>query len=129
MSLSLARRSWLAAAFAATGCLAARSGTAATLGPPGGPAILKMKGAIGLTNVDGEAHFGRMAFDALGRTELVTWTPWTRGDTTFEGVLATTLLDAVQAGGTVARCHALNDYDVISRWTIFAAIARCWPHI
>jgi hypothetical protein len=75
-----------------------------------GRVILSVSGKINLTNADGRADFDRALLGTLPRATLTTWTPWTDGEVTFEGVLGATLLDAVGAEGATVRAIALNDY-------------------
>lgn len=85
---------------------------AAAQGQPEGPVVLEVRGAIGATNADGAMRYDLAMLDALGLTELVTRTPWTEGDTRFEGVLLRDVMADVQARGTEADAIALNDYTV-----------------
>ncbi len=87
------------------------SAPAACLPPPRGEVLLRVSGAIGCTNLGGEARFDLALLESLGVARLVTRTPWTEGEGTFEGVTARRLLDAVRARGGTVRAIALNDYE------------------
>ena len=93
-------------------CLLPATAAAESLPHPSGKVILTVSGNIQNTNNDGVAEFDRAMLDGLGMTELQIGTQWTTGRPVFEGVLASTLLEAVGAGGTTARAVALNDYVV-----------------
>lgn len=65
--------------------------------------------------IDGRIRGGPVTLDvpalaAFGTTVLVTGTPWTEGESRFEGVLLRDLLAGVGARGTRVRAEALNDY-------------------
>lgn len=83
---------------------------AESLPQPTGPVILSVTGAIGHTNAPGAANFDRAMLESLGSTRMETGTPWTSGDSVFEGVLGSKLLEAVGAKGDVMLARALNDY-------------------
>jgi hypothetical protein len=85
---------------------------AADLPAPSGEVILTVSGRIAHTNGEGVAAFDRAMLEKLGLSGLKTWTPWTVGEPTFEGVLAKSIMDAVGAQGTSVRASALNDYEV-----------------
>ena len=91
------------------------SGIAATAGvleAPSGPVILTVSGAVANTNAEGSANFDRAMLEKIGTSVVTTATPWTAGEVTFEGVLASDLLIAVGASGNTVRAIALNDYTV-----------------
>ena len=52
----------------------------------------------------------RFRTEAMPQTTLVTTTPWTQGEVTFEGVLARELMAAVGASGATVSAIALDDY-------------------
>ncbi|MDJ0824095.1 MAG: molybdopterin-dependent oxidoreductase [Rhodobacter sp.] len=81
---------------------------------PQGPVILEVTGAIGNTNDEGDTamRYDLAMLDAVGTHELVTRTPWTDGQTRFEGVLLRDLMADVNAQGTEAAAIALNDYTI-----------------
>lgn len=58
----------------------------------------------------GVVHLDRTALAALPKSTVVTGTPWTNGESRFEGVLLRDVLAAVGAYGTSVRAQALNDY-------------------
>lgn len=88
------------------------AGAAEQLPVPGGEPILTVTGRIQVMNGDGRAEFDRDMLEKLGTVTLATSTPWTEGQPVFEGVSASTLLDAVGAEGTMVTAIALNDYRV-----------------
>ncbi len=77
---------------------------------PEGRVILTIGGEISTTNVDDTMQYDRAMLEAFGLHTVVTETPWTDGDVTFEGVLMRDLLDAVGADGNTIAAVALNDY-------------------
>ncbi|MDJ0628108.1 MAG: molybdopterin-dependent oxidoreductase [Rhodobacter sp.] len=79
---------------------------------PEGRVILEVTGALGRTNADGAMRYDLAMLDALGSHQVITRTPWTDGDTVFEGVLLRDLMADVEANGTEADAIALNDYTV-----------------
>jgi hypothetical protein len=79
---------------------------------PEGPAVLTVSGAIGATNRVDAAVFDMGLLKRFGGDTLVTETPWTEGQITFEGISGTALLDLVQPAGDTVRAFALNDYEV-----------------
>ena len=85
--------------------------------------MLTVRGRIAATNGDGQARLDRDLLLAWGIDELRTTTPLTDGRSTFSGVLASRLLDALGAGGTELRTFALNDYAV----TLPIAELRAFP--
>jgi len=82
------------------------------LAKPTGPVILTVSGAIGRTNAAGKAEFDMQMLEALGFSRLTTSTSWTDGKQVFAGVLASKLLDAVQAKGNTVSASALDNYTV-----------------
>ena len=85
---------------------------AGVLEAPSGPVILTVSGSIENTNVEGWASFDRAMLVKIGTRMMTTVTPWTEGEVTFEGILASELLNAVGASGSAVRAIALNDYTV-----------------
>ncbi len=77
---------------------------------PEGRVILTVGGEIATTNLDGAMQYDRAMLEALGMHTVVTETPWTDGDVTFEGVLLRDLLADVGADGGIIAAVALNDY-------------------
>ena len=93
-------------------CLCAGAAQAEALPKPTGPILLSVTGAIGVTNAEGGATFDLAMLEAIGKTTTVTSTAWTEGESTFEGVLLSDLMERVGATGTTAVAVALNDYKV-----------------
>ncbi len=79
---------------------------------PSGRVLLTISGAIDNTNVDDKAKFDRAMLLKLGIHTVRTTTSWTDGVCEFEGVLASDIMDAVGAHGTIVTATALNDYVV-----------------
>lgn len=77
---------------------------------PEGPVVLTVSGNITHTNGPDGASFDRAMIEALAQRATVTSTPWYDEPHSFEGPLATAILDAVGAKGDVMRVIALNDY-------------------
>jgi hypothetical protein len=98
-------RSLIAAAL-----LFAAAPAAHALDAPKGPVVLTVTGAVTVTNGPNGAEFDLEMLEALERKATTTKTPWTEGETTFEGPLGRALLDAVGATGATLTVTALNDY-------------------
>jgi hypothetical protein len=88
------------------------AGAEAGLDAPKGAVILRVLGDIEHTNQGDAALFDRDMIEALGMETLVTRTPWTEGDVTFEGVRAQRLLAVLGEHGQQVLARALNDYTV-----------------
>ncbi len=86
---------------------------AADLPTPKGKPILEITGAIGRTNAPGKAVFDLELLESLGLRELVTVTPWTRGEQRFAGVDPRALLQLVEARGSELEAVALDDYRAV----------------
>ena len=84
----------------------------APLPAPNGRVILTISGDITRTNGDGIARFDREMLLRLGTHTLSTTTNWTDGVQEFEGVLASEVMAAVGATGSLITATALNDYVV-----------------
>ncbi|NJO37884.1 MAG: hypothetical protein HC871_10055 [Rhizobiales bacterium] len=84
----------------------------AGLAAPRGTVILRVLGEIEHTNQGDAALFDRDMIEALGMETLVTETPWTEGEVTFEGVQAKRLLEVLGDHGEHVLARALNDYTV-----------------
>jgi hypothetical protein len=103
---------------------------AGALPPPTGDVLLTVSGAITVTNGDGVARLDRAQLMAWGPAQLRTTTPWTEGETTFEGVFGDRLLKELGSRGTQLRCTALNDYSVeipveeLLAYTVLFALMR-----
>lgn len=87
----------------------------AALPAPQGDVILTVTGKIGRSNGQNaaghrEARFDRAMLEQLGRTEIVTMTPWYKDVMRFEGVLLREVLAAVAAEGDSLHAVAHNDY-------------------
>ena len=91
-------------------CLVGTIVQADGLSVPKGPVVLTIAGNITHTNGDGVALFDRAMLEELESRSTVASTPWFDGPRTFEGPLASALLDAVGAQGSSLRVIALNDY-------------------
>ena len=72
--------------------------------------VLTVTGAIDETNSPGQAEFDLAMLKALPGRSGAMETPWTEGQTRFEGPLLRSLLKAVGAHGRTLRITALNDY-------------------
>lgn len=81
-----------------------------SLPPPQGPVILTVSGNITHTNGPHGASFDRAMLEALDQGSTTTSTPWFDGPRDFDGPLASAILDAVGANGSMMRVIALNDY-------------------
>jgi len=80
------------------------------LAQPQGPVLVTLAGAIGRTNVEGEARFDLEMLEALPGRSTTAATPWYEGARTFSGPLLSALLEAAGAEGRTLRVTALNDY-------------------
>lgn len=100
---------WLFAAFVAVVGLA-QPAMADDLQMPKGEVVLIISGAIGATNLSGEAHLDREMLQAMGLEEVLTTTPWTEGRQQFQGVPLHSLVDLIKPAGKTLRLKALNDY-------------------
>lgn len=84
---------------------------------PVGDVVLTITGAIGMDNVGGEVNsveFDMETLEALGLVEYETFDPDATGaDNTFQGVLLSVLLDAVEVdpSATTIQAIALNNYE------------------
>lgn len=89
---------------------------------PKGPVILTIGGKIA---ADGPIRFDLPALESLGLVRFTTLTSWTVEPSVFEGVLLSSLLEAVGADPAAAtlRLIALNEFES----TTPAADARTWP--
>jgi len=110
MSLLLPAAGRIAAAFALA--LAVSLPARAELAAPTGEEVLKIDGAITVTNADGAAVFDMEMLQALPAGEFTTTTQWTEGNKTFKGVPLKALLESVGASGTKVTATALNNYSV-----------------
>ena len=92
---------------------------------PAGEVVLRVRGMIGDASGADEIAFDMPTLERLGLVRFTTTTSWTEGPVTFEGVLLSSLLDAVSAdqGATTLVLTALNDYAV----SIPVSDAKTWP--
>lgn len=103
---------------------------AGALPAPVGPVVLTVTGKISETTGPGVAEFDMAALEALPGRVTRTETPWTKGQTTFEGPLGSALLDRVGAAGTSLHVVALNDYAVdvpiedLRKWPVILAVKK-----
>ncbi|NQW02241.1 MAG: molybdopterin-dependent oxidoreductase [Rhodospirillales bacterium] len=78
---------------------------------PTGPVVLTMEGNITTTNAAaGKAAWDMDMLKSLGVLSFQTRTPWTEGNSTFEGVLVRDVMAAVGAAGTAVEAFALDGY-------------------
>jgi hypothetical protein len=77
---------------------------------PKGEILLRVSGAIKVTNSPGGAAFDREMLRSLGEVTLKTTTAFTDGENVFVGVPLKTVLDRVGASGTEVVATALNAY-------------------
>jgi hypothetical protein len=84
----------------------------AGLAMPSGAIVLRVSGDIEHTNQNRTAVFDRTMIEALGMETLVTETPWSNGEVTFEGVRGSRLLEALGRHGQQIVARAINDYSV-----------------
>ena len=84
--------------------------SAQTLPAPAGPIILTVSGAQTVKNSPAGAVFDKQMLESLGMHVTTTKTPWTDGQTVFEGPLLRDVLKAAGASGANLIVTALNDY-------------------
>lgn len=106
------------------------SADAGSLARPKGAPVLTVSGKIAETNVGEAALFDMAMLKALPGRVTATETPWTKGETRFEGPLGSALLDVLGASGTTLHIVALNDYAVdvpvedFRKWPVILAVTR-----
>jgi hypothetical protein len=83
---------------------------ASALDAPKERVVLTVTGAIDHTNSADGAQFDLSMLKALPGRSGQMETPWTKGQTRFDGPLLRSLLEAVGAHGKSLRITALNDY-------------------
>lgn len=88
------------------------NGQANDLPQPKGEVILSVTGKITRTNAPGRADFDREMLATLGLAQIKTTHSWADGATTFEGVPAVKLLEAVGAAGPKIKATAINNYAI-----------------
>lgn len=106
------RRLVLAVLICATASLSLARAESVASDAPKGPVVLSVEGRIATTNRPGGADFDMEQLQALPWVTRETYTDWTEGAQTFEGVPLQALLDAVGARGERITAVALNDYKV-----------------
>lgn len=79
---------------------------------PSGEVLLRVTGAISVTNAEQVAEFDREMLKALDWVEIETHTSFTEGPQRFAGPTLASLLEAVEARGTTLSASAINDYTV-----------------
>lgn len=96
-----------------TGVAAISDGRAAfAAAEPPSEVILTVDGAVGIGDSATPVRYDVERLLGLGRSSLRTRTPFTEGESDFEGVLGRSVMQAVQARGTRAMAFARNDYSV-----------------
>lgn len=88
------------------------SEAAEPLARPEGNVILSITGSISTTNAEGRADFDRQMLEALEWQTVSSYTRWTDGVQSFEGVPLSAVLRRVGASGEKVIASALNDYKV-----------------
>lgn len=78
---------------------------------PQGTVVLEVRSGVSPNDPD-VTRFDLEMLEQIGLKEIVTETPWTIGQVTFEGVFLRDLLAAVGAEGNLIVATALNDYSV-----------------
>ena len=98
--------------------------------------LLEVTGRIAeAVKTGGGARFDRQALEAMPQHSITTSTPWTDGESVFEGPLLCDLLERVGADGTVLQARALNDYAVeipisdCERYPVILALTRGGEHL
>lgn len=81
-----------------------------TLSRPEGRVVLTVSGSVVNPNGNGKAEFDMDMLQSLPAVTVETTTPWTEGETSFEGVLVRDVLADAGAEGSTATAVALNDY-------------------
>ena len=92
---------------------------------PAGEVVLRVRGMIGAAAGAEEVAFDMPTLERLGLVRFTTTTSWTEGPVTFEGVLLSSLLEAVGAdqSATTLVLTALNDYAA----SMPVSDAKTWP--
>ncbi len=83
---------------------------AAELQAPSGQVLLEVRGELTRYQRPGVAQLDLAMLDALPQTTYRVETPWTEGETSFTGVLGSTLFDYLGARPTNVLATALNAY-------------------
>jgi hypothetical protein len=82
------------------------------LATPTGEIVLTISGNIAQTGPDGTAQLDMEMLQALPQRSFETSTIWTEGETSFDGVPLSVLLEWIGAEGETVRATAINDYAV-----------------
>jgi hypothetical protein len=80
------------------------------LSKPRGEVVLSLTGNVKNTNAEDRVDFDMAQLEAMPKVVFTTTTPWTEGETRFEGVLLKHLLQIAGAEGSSLKAIALNDY-------------------
>ena len=83
---------------------------AASIDKPEGKVVLTITGNIQNTNDGQAATFDLAMLEKIAGRQASMETPWTEGETTFEGPILRNILKQVGASGKTMRIVALNDY-------------------
>ena len=83
-----------------------------TLGTPGGPVVLTLRGKLQRTNQGDSAAFDMAMLEAVSQHSFTTKTPWFKQQRKFTGPLLRDVLAMVGAHGSTLRVGALNDYRI-----------------
>jgi hypothetical protein len=79
---------------------------------PQGAPVLVVSGGIAVANQDGKAVLDLAFLQSLPKTSLTTETPWTEGETRFEGVRVRDLLARLGAEGRSVVATGTDDYRI-----------------
>ena len=85
---------------------------AQTLPDATGPILLVVTGQIEVFNAGDRAEFDLQMLKNMPATSLRTTTPWTEGQTDFQGVALSDLLDLLGVQSGVLEAEALNKYRI-----------------
>ena len=86
------------------------AGSAYALDAPTGEVVLRVTGNVSNVNDGKAAAFDISMLEHLSGRKANMETPWTQGDTVFEGPLLKAVLDAAGASGKTLKVKAINDY-------------------
>ena len=89
---------------------AASTAGAGQLETPAGDVILTVTGNVDNTNRSGAAVFDMTMLEALAGRSATMETPWTTGETSFDGPLLRAVIEAAGGHGKRLLVKALNDY-------------------
>lgn len=99
-------------AFLVSVIIATTSAGAKEFGPPKGPVILTVTGAIARTNTGDSMQFDLAMLEAMDSTEIETTTIWTEGLHSFKGVSLVEIIDVLGVTSGTLLAEAVNDYAV-----------------